>query len=216
MNKKYDYIPYIEAIKSHRKKKYVPLRNTANQTSHSDGLEIPVRLLPYLLDICPIGDGPLYETFVSATLVNVLDGIIDQDLVRRQVPIQGGFADIELPFCSEMIPEYPHWAAWQREYKIKTILAEVKNLRKKAAHEDTIQLKGYVDGNQKGSLAFLVSRSGFTKDALKTLRSYAYSNYLLLPLEHDDLRELIKLSLDSPVKVLRYLRRKETLLLRMK
>jgi len=216
MNKEFEHIRKIETTKSGKKRRYEPLRPIGKQEKPNKCLEIPTRLIPYFLEICKTGDGLSYQNYVFTALVKILGGIIDHDLARQNISIEGGVADIELPFCIEMLPEYPYWMIWQRDFGIKTILAEVKNLKGKATYEHVNQLKGYVDANKKGKLAFLVSRNGFTDKALITLKSYSYNNYLILPLENDDLRDLIKLSLDSPLKVMRYLRRKEELLMRIK
>ena len=72
MSKKNCHNPYIETIISRINNKYVPLRGVLNEIKQIDGLELPVRLLPYLLDICPVGDGHLYEIFVSACLQRML------------------------------------------------------------------------------------------------------------------------------------------------
>ena len=205
MSQENDRIRNIEEVKARAMAKYTSLRALTKREKPIQALEIPTRLMPYLLNICPRSEGPLYEKLVLVSLVKILGPIIDQDLVRQQVPVKGGKADIELPFCPEMLPDYPHWAPWHRQYNIQAIIAEVKNLKKKASHEDVNQLYGYVKGNKKGKLAFLVSRNGFTRSALKTLAGHTDDSYLLLPLEHSELKELLKLSTESSVKVMRYL-----------
>ncbi len=149
-------------------------------------------------------------------MVAILGDLVDHELIVRHSYNAGGFTDIELPFCSEMLPAFPHWEAWYREHHIRIIPVEVKNLQGKAGRKYAVQAKDYMEGKKKGRLAFLVSRNGFTKNALIKLKSFAQDGFLILPLDNDDLIALIRMSIDNSVKVIRYLRRKETMLYRIK
>lgn len=51
-------------------------------------------------------------------------------------------------------------------------MVEVKNRRDPATPEDAGQIKRYLDTAKKGRFGILISRSGFTKNALKTLQIY--------------------------------------------
>ncbi len=216
MNKDFDKIHQIETSKPRKSEKYELLRPYVEPKRPNQLLEIPVRSIPYLLNICEPGDGASYQDFAFIALIRIFEGIINIDLARQNIPIKGGIADIELPFNYESIfPDHPHWMVFQRDFNIRAILAEAKNLKGKAEYQHANQLKGYVDAHKRGKLAFLISRNGFTTEALTALQSYCYEGYLILPLENYDLQELIKLSLDHPAKVTRYLRRKEELLIRM-
>lgn len=210
---KFDY-NHVDIEKFQKKQKYDYIKNMASIKDIKSFIDLPTNLLSALLKKCENGQGSLYEKLVLATFIKSFGEIIDKDLVRQRIPIDGGFADIELPFSLEMLTEYPHWTVWQRDYQIKSIIVEVKNLNKKASYEDANQLKGYIDGNHKGKCGFLVSKNGFTNEALKTLKSHAHNNYLLLPLKNSDLLELLEINCSQ--KVIRYLRRIEECLYRIR
>jgi hypothetical protein len=216
MDKEEQPVRDVDTNKARRRPKYEPLRPPPDDTSPLS--QASHDLIVQDLQNCPIGDGPRYENIVLSASLKILGNLIDVPFVRQQVSIQGGFADIELPFCLEILAEdkYRCWEPWQRDYGIKSMLVEVKNLQEKATHEDAAQLKGYVDGHSRGRLAFLVSRKGFTKAALGTLADYHRDGYLLLPLDSDNLLQLITSDPDNPIRVMRYLRRLSTLLLRIK
>jgi hypothetical protein len=204
----------VDTTKGKRRPKYEPLHPPSDDASP---IIEPSNEIIHGLQTCPIGDGKQYENLVLSASLNIFGNLVDASLVRQQVPIGGGFADIELPLCVELLAEnkYRCWESWQRDYQIKSMLVEVKNIHKMATREDTVQLKGYVDGHSRGRFAFLVSRTGFKMSALVTICAYRRDGYLLMPLDNEDLLELITLSSADPIKVMRYLRRKETILHRI-
>lgn len=215
MNVEKKYIHDEKHTKARKSNKYCELGGQSGNKRPVDNEDIPARILPYLLDICPLGDGKIYENLTFHATKAIFDGITDKYLACQQFSSEGGRGDIELPFCTEMLPEYPCWNAWSYQYEIKSILVEVKNTANEATPDDVGQIKRYLDTAKRGRFGILVSRNGFSDGAKKTLRSYTTDNYLILPLDHNDLKQLLKLSLESSLKVARYLRRKETLLLRI-
>jgi hypothetical protein len=213
-----DPIREIDITKGHRKPKFEPLHPSSNGSDVHPLSKTPLDAIIQGLNVCPIGDGPQYEDLVLSASFKIFGNLVDNTLVRQQVPIQGGRADIELPFCVESLADdkYKCWVPWQRDYEIESMLVEVKNLQELATHEDAVQLKGYVDGHSRGNLAFLVSRKGFTSSALKTLGDYQRYGYLLLPLHNYDLLKLMISGSDNPIEVMRFLRRLSTSILRNK
>lgn len=210
-----DSIRDIDITKGQRKPKYEPLHPPSNGSVHPLS-KTPLDSIIQGLNNCPIGDGPQYEDLVLSASFKILGNLVDNTLVRQQVPIQGGRADIELPFCIESLADdkYKCWSPWQQQYEIESMLVEVKNLQERASREDAIQLRGYVDGHSHGRLAFLVSRTGFKESAITTINGFRRDGFLFIPLDNSDILELIDLSARDPIKVMRYLRRKETILLR--
>lgn len=235
MNKENDHIRNIEELKHRRKAKVERLRPVSGKQKPVPASEIPnlaeeqkvipdaaTLSVPELLrelDACKVGENwQRYEALVKRALLLIFGNLVDQDNQGIHVSIGGGFVDIELYFCDEIVAFYPNWVIWRVEYGIKSILVEVKNLRDKATHGHVGQLKDYVDLNNKGKLAFLTSRNGFTPKALKTLKLHNEKGYLMLPLEHDALKDILKLSRRDrkKIKIMRYLRRIEALLWRIK
>jgi hypothetical protein len=218
MKNEHDPIRDIDITKGQSKPKYEPLHPTQNASGIHPLAKTPHELIVHGLKNCPIGDGSQFENIVLSTSLKIFGKLVDGSLVRQQIPIQGGFADIELPFCLERLAEdkYRCWEPWQRDYAIKSMLVEVKNLQEKATHKDANQLKGYVDGHSRGRLAFLVSRTGFTKSALTTLSDYHRNGYLLLPLDNNNLLQLITSDSDNPKRIMQYLRRLSEMLLRIR
>jgi len=168
-----------------------------------------------LLDWCRVGDGPLYESMVLDTMARTLKGIVDSELAAQQVPIEGGFCDIELPICTEASHGHRLWYEWAQRYEIVSLLGEVKNMREKASFEDVNQLFAYLNGAKRGRCGLLVSRSGFTANAMSRMRSLVSDHHvLILGLDHGDLKSLLEFSKEDSQKVMTYLRRKENLLRR--
>ena len=161
------------------------------------------------LDACKVGNWRRYEALVKRAMLLIFGDLVDQENQGTHVSIGGGFADIELYFCDEMVALYPNWVIWRVEYGIKSILVEVKKLRDKAAHEHVGQLKIYMDLNNKGRFAFLTSQKSFSPQALKTIKLHNEKGYLMLPLDQDALKELLKLSRHDrkKIKIMRYMRR---------
>ena len=178
--------------------------------------DVPPSLQQKFLDRCPVSDGPLYEHFVVDALGAALKGIVDTKNVLMHGPCGGGFFDIEFPFCCEMLPQFPFWDSWARRHEIKSIIVEAKNLSSKADVQHANQLKAYLDAAKKGSFGILVCRNGFTLPAFRALRRYVDDDkVLMLPLSQRDLKILLRLTSRNPLQVMRFLRRKETLLLRI-
>lgn len=216
MGKESNYIFIYKKILDARKRcKYSELKRRPEDKRSVPRRSIPTNILIKLLNLCPFGEGNIYENLTFDAMKAILKGIVDWDLAHQQFSSEGGRGDIELPFCTEMLPEYPRWKPWYYQYEIKSIIVEAKNMKSEAAPDDVGQIKRYLDTSKKGRFGMLVSRKGFSKNAMKTLRAYTRDNYLILPLDHDDLERLLKLSMDNSLKVMRYLRRKETLLLRI-
>ena len=185
--------------------------------SFANSNNIPSHILPCLLSVCPVGKGEIYEKFVLRTIIEFMGVLIDHELVARHRHENDGFMDIEFPFCSEMLSDYPQWKAWYHEYKIKFLTIEVKNLKEAADRDAALQIKSYIEDSGRGNFGFLVSHNGFTKPCLGRLNSYARNGILILPLDNNDLMNLITAASDSSLKkVIQYLRRKEQQLFRHK
>lgn len=168
------------------------------------------------LEMCPIGDGRQYHNIVTTIMEESLGDIVDCELVRQEFSAQGGRGDIELPICIEKLQEYPLWEAWCHRYIVKSILIEVKNMKTKANFQDVGQLEHYLNVAKKGRFGILISRSGFTKNAIKSLHLSATDNQnLILPLSHCDLKLLLELSMRGKLEVMKFLRQKETRLLQV-
>jgi len=169
------------------------------------------------LDLSPVGKGTAYESTAFATLKESFGNIVHHKKSRQRFYSEGGFCDIELPFCPNMLYKQPWWEYLYYKCRIRSILAEVKNMRARATPNDAGQIKRYLDTSKKGGFGLLISRSGFTKDALKTLKSYTTDNdhVLILPIEHDDLKNLLKRSTNDPSKVTDFLCEKEIDLLQV-
>lgn len=172
-----------------------------------------INILQQSIKLCPVGDGPLYVNLVGDVIRTALAGIIDFDLVRTEVQLAAGTADIELPLCPKMLSKYPLWERWYQEFKIESIIVEVKNTQKRTGIEGVMQLIRYLNTAKKGKFGIFVSRTGFTQNAMRTIRSVANEREtLILPLDQNDLIELLKLSIQSTSEVVRLLRRIETIL----
>lgn len=172
--------------------------------------------LEKMLDACPRGTGPAYENIVMRSLEVVLDEIIEQELVRSQFPAAAGRGDIELPLRCDVCETTRFCQSWISRYHIKSILAEVKNLKGRAEVEHARQIKDYLDTAKRGHFAFLISRNGFRQSTLEQLREYADNHEtLILPLEHRDVRLLLKMRRENPPQIGRFFGRTETLLLRV-
>ncbi len=215
-NKCKHIVIYRKLIDARKKSKFCELQGQSLNKKVRRCGKIPANILMKLLDDCPVGEGSIYENLVMDTIALILAGIIDSTLVRQQVPIEGGFCDIEFPICTEVINEYPLWEKWCAQYQVISILVEVKNKQKKATYEDVSQLEGYLSGGQLGHLGILASRSGFTKGALSSISSYANKSVLILPISHKDLKLLLELSMQNSLKIMTFLRRRGNLLLRLK
>lgn len=173
------------------------------------------RNLPVDLDLdqIPVGAGYKYQKRCAAVLKYAFDAFTDADLVRLNQRCCGGSIDIQMPIRTELLGHYPLMIEWCRRYNAKSILVEVKNRKSKANDEDVRQLFGYLDREQFGSFGLLISRSGFTKNAMEQIRSRVQKDEcLILPLDHCAANNLPHLRSRGTREVMRFLRRQETLL----
>lgn len=175
------------------------------------------RSLDQLLDRLqgiPVGDGDEYRDLVANVLAASLEEVVDVPMMRKEVAIDGGRADLELPIRIENIDKHAVWHSWHRRYRLRCMLVETKNMQSQAAHEDINQLKGYLQGGNRGHFGLIVSRSGFTKNAMKTLSATAKSgSYLILPFDNRELGDLLRMSKQEHENAMEFLRRKELFLL---
>jgi len=169
------------------------------------------------IERCGIGDGPFYERLAAATLIKSLGDLVDLSLVRTRFPCGGGFGDIELPICLELLsgPKYRLWERWQIMFRVKSIMVECKNMRRRAGVGEVAQLLTYMVTARRGRLGMLVSRSGFSKNALHRLARIADGDeYLILPLDGEDLQHLATKDRRNAREVMTFFRQKENMLVR--
>lgn len=209
-------LSYRKLVAARKNTKYSKVEIQPNNNKGRRFGMIPPNILIKLLNICPIGDGELYENLVMDSLAKILHGIIDSTIARQHVFIEGGFCDIEFPICTEVVDKYPLWDKWCDQYNVKSILVEVKNMKKKVAYEDVNQLGGYLSVGDWGHLGIIVSRNGFARSAESAISSLAKKNILIMPISHDDLTLLLEFSMQNSLKVMTFLRRRGNLLLRFK
>jgi hypothetical protein len=165
--------------------------------------------LIHAIDQCPAKEGDRFRDLVAEVCALALDGIVDVPLIRKEVAVCGGRADIELPLRSENLNSFRQLTTWHAKYDIRMILVETKNLAEAAKHEDVSQLQSY-----SGRFGVIVSRNGFTTAAWKTLHETAKKGeYLILPLDGADLTHLLKARKKGVPTLETILRRKETHLL---
>ncbi len=165
-------------------------------------------------DQCPLGDGHQYRDLVAETVSKCLSEVVDVPLSRKEFKAAGGRADIDLPLRVEALNELPLWARWATKYDMRSIVLESKNEKAQASHEDVSQLAGYLNESGVGRFGLLVARNGFSRNAIATLSSIAKGNRsLIIPLDHEQIRELAKASRKGSMATMEYLRRRETLLL---
>jgi len=206
---------YQKVLAARKQAEYCELRGQPLHKRVCRWGALSASLMNTLLDMCPLGDGSLYESMVLDALARTLHGVVDSELARRQVPVQGGFCDIELPVCTEVSHGHRLWYEWSQYYGIKSLLVEVKNMRGKASYEDVNQLRSYLEGAKRGECGMLVSRSGFTASAMSRMSSLLRDDrVLILPLDHTDIKRLLEFSTVDSQKTMTYLRRKENLLFR--
>ena len=174
-----------------------------------------VKNLMKKLDMCPGSDGDSYKNVVFEASKAFFGEIIYAEGAICERSSKGGRIDIELPFRASMLYKYPFWKPWYYEYKIRSILIEVKNTVK-GNYSNGVQLQGYLTGAKRGRFGLVVSRNGFTKNILLNLRSYTEDNNgLILPIDHNDLKELLQLSTIDLGEVVNYLSDKEKKLLQV-
>lgn len=169
-----------------------------------------------LLDIdgCPVGNGHKYRDLVAETLSKCLGDVVDVPLSLCEFPVSGGRGDIQLPLKIEVLQGRPLWQHWAHRYGIRSIIVESKNEKTQASVEDVSQLAGYLDQSGLGRFGILVARMGFSKNAVANLSAMARrGERLIIPIAHDQFRELGKASKKGMTATMEYLRRQETLLL---
>lgn len=164
---------------------------------------------------CPEGDGDQFRDVTAESLVECFGDVVDGAWVRTEFPSSGGRGDIEFPLSVENLGNYYLWQDWSRRYEIRSILVETKNTRTRASIRDVQQTLGYLVTTRLGGFAFLVSRKGFSRNAIANLRQIAQGDkYLILPFDETELCEYIQISSLDRHDSLVYLRRKQTRLLR--
>ena len=209
-------LSYRKLVAARKRTKYSKIEIHLNNNKGRRFGMIPPNILIKLLKSCPIGDGELYEHLVGDSIAKILYGIVDSAIAGQQISIGEGFCDIEFPICTEVIDKYPLWDRWCDQYNVKSILLEVKNMKKKAAYEDINQLEVYLRDGDFGKLGIIVSRSGFARSADSTIRSIAKKGILIIPISHEDLQLLLEFSMQNTLKVMTFLRRRGNLILRSK
>ncbi len=145
------------------------------------------------LDAVPYGNGPRYQDAVQRVLSGTLDSVFDGPNSDIEVANRGARIDIEFPLRLEVLSKFPLFKQWTEWYEIRSILVEVKNERKRAGVGHAKQIVGDLAVAQRGGLAFLIARSGFTRPAMRYLGELAQQrNFMVLPLDHNDLRQVIE------------------------
>lgn len=163
---------------------------------------------------CRIGEGNEYQNLVAELLTECFVEVVDAPLVTSDFHAEGGRGDIELPLRTERLGNYHLWSRWQELYDIISIIVETKNQRRKATVRDVAQTKGYLDVANRGRFGMLISRSGFSANAIVRLGAIAFNTrHLILPLAHSDLRYLAHASLEGSDATMELLRRKATWLI---
>lgn len=179
----------------------------------SIGKDAPISPLINRILKCPEGDGAQFRDLTADALSRTLHDIVDTPLVRTEFPCCGGRGDIELPLRTENLGENPLWQTWSRRYEIRSIITETKNTKRLASIRDVQQILGYVVTARLGGFGFLVSRRGFSRNAILNLRAIAEGErYLILPFDQAELCKLLTVSALDEKAASVYLRRKETLL----
>lgn len=85
---------------------------------------------------CPKGQGHKYRDIVAEVFALSLNNIVDVALIRREFPCKGGRGDFELPLRIERMNKYQLFKSWSSDYKIRSIIVEVKNTKGKATPSD--------------------------------------------------------------------------------
>lgn len=166
------------------------------------------------LDAIPIGDGNAYRDGVAELLSKCLHEVVDVPMVNTEFACHGSRGDIELPLKIEVLPDYPLWQIWANRYDAMSIIVEAKNEKGKTDSGAVRQIHSYLNLARRGRLGFLVSRAGFTANAMDQLTHVAAGGAnLILPFTHQDLSQLLKARRDGSIAVMGYVRRKHTLLL---
>lgn len=165
------------------------------------------------LDKCPVGDGNTYRDLAAEFLSRCLGDVVDEPMVSTEFNAAGGRGDIDLPLRLEALADHPLWLTWAQRYDVNCIVVEAKN---EAAKTDTAavqQIASYLELAGRGRLGMIVSRRGFTANAMEQMSEIAKrGKSLILPIQHDDLPQLARASRSGIGPVTAYLRRRQTLL----
>jgi hypothetical protein len=166
------------------------------------------------LERCPIGEGHAYRDLVAEALANCLSDVVDVPLVRREVAVEGGRADIELPLRIEALEGLPLWRQWVQAYRLRSIMVETKNEKNQAVVADVSQLTAYLSQGSFGRLGMLVTRRGFTANAMRSLAATAKrGEFLIIPMTQEHLQGMAVASEIGSGATTEFLRRRATLLL---
>ncbi|HPF41492.1 MAG TPA: hypothetical protein P5081_18695 [Phycisphaerae bacterium] len=166
-------------------------------------------------DRCPVGEGDPYRDLAANLIAGNLPDIADVQDLDFESRVTGGRVDAILPLRLESLPGSGLWGCWQREYKIDSILVESKNYSKCVGNSAVDQTLRYIMITKRGNFAFLVSRSGFSTGARRTVSDLArHCNILILPFSHNELKSWCDSSL-SQIEKDRILRVKRNDIYRM-
>ncbi len=163
------------------------------------------------LNRCPVGEGNKYRDIVAEVLIKSLSYVIDVPLVRKELTIEGGRADLELPIKTEHLNGYYLWQDWCRRYDVRSVIVEVKNMANPCSVACVQQIKGYLNDGPFGRIGLLVSRHAFSSNASENLRACARDRRcLILPFSHNDLIQFANASSKGTLHSMGFLRRVET------
>lgn len=172
---------------------------------------VQLRILANRLDSCCIGDGNGLRDITAEIFKQTLDMIVDPEYIRLEAPCAHGYADIELPIALERLDSNALFQTWTHRYDLRSIIAEVKNEKRKCPVKHVDQLFRYLDSSIFGKFGLLVSNSGFTRNAMRNLRDIATrGKKLILPMHNTDLHDLLRAREIGKYSVMQTLRRLET------
>lgn len=167
-------------------------------------------LIQDVLD-CPTGAGDRFRNLTADALSRTLCDVVDEPFIRKEFPCHGGRGDIELPLRPENLGQNLLWQTWNNRYGIASIVVETKNTKQAASIRDVHQILGYIVTARVGRFGFLVSRNGFSRNAIKTLRVIAETgDFLILPLDQADVCEFATIDSFDKQAASTFIRRKET------
>jgi hypothetical protein len=173
-----------------------------------------IRALLKALGRCPATGSAVYIPLMINVMERSLGPVVAWYDPRANSAKQYSCGVIELPIRTDSLEDFPLWQTWAERYGIECIALEAKNETTRATPDDVKHLKSYLDRAQRGRLGILVSRSGFTRDAMKRIQTYVQADQaLILPLRHADLKRLLKLRALGPSEVMHFLHQKEASLI---
>ena len=159
------------------------------------------------LDSCPVGEGNAYRDRVRDVCEFVWSDVFDKANTQVEISNCGARIDIEFPIRLESLLSFPLLVQWVQRYGATSIFAEVKNEKRKAVISDAKQIVGDLAVARRGKVGFLVTRRGFTLATMRYLGALARCHeYLVLPLSHQDLGELIRRRLLGATATMEFLR----------